>query len=115
MTATSAAAKLTVVKAANPMKAKAKAKVLAVKYAKLKKKNQVIGAKKAFVVKGTKGTLVYKKAKGPKQITVAKSGKITVKKGLKRGVYTLKVKVTAKGNANYKPRARAVTLKLRVK
>lgn len=42
---------------------------------------------------GTK--VVYKKTKGSKCITVTKTGKVTAKKGLKKGkTYTVKVKVT---------------------
>ena len=46
----------------------------------------------------------------------AKTGKITVKKKLKKGTYTVKVKVKAAGNANYKASAwKAVTFKVKVK
>lgn len=45
----------------------------------------------------------------------AANGVITVKKKLKKGTYTLKVKVTAAGNANYKPLSRTVTVKVKVK
>ena len=42
------------------------------------------------------GDVTFKKVSGDKKITVAKNGKVTVKKGLKKGTYTLKVKVTGK-------------------
>ena len=58
----------------------------------------------------------YKKAGGTGRITIASSGKVTVKKGLKRGrTYSVKVKVTAKGNTNYRSKAKTVTLKIRIK
>ena len=53
------------------------------------------------------------KAKGNKKITVnEKSGKVTVKRGLKRGTYEAKVKVTAAGNANYKKLTRTVAFRI---
>ena len=46
----------------------------------------------------------------------AKTGKITVKKRLKKGTYKVKVKVKAAGNANYKASAwKTVTFKVKVK
>ena len=44
-----------------------------------------------------------------------KNGKITVKKGLKKGTYKLKIKVTAAGNANYNAGSKSVTVKIKVK
>ena len=44
-----------------------------------------------------------------------KTGKVTVKKGLKKGTYPVKVKVTAAGNANYNKAAKTVTCKVVVK
>ena len=37
-----------------------------------------------------------------------------IKKGLKKGTYTVKVKVTAAGNANYKKATKTVKLKIMV-
>ena len=63
----------------------------AIKASKLKKSNQT------FTIKtGATGDVTFKKVSGDKKITVAKNGKVTVKKGLKKGTYTLKVKVTGK-------------------
>lgn len=103
-------------KAANPLKVKAK--TAKVKFSKLKKKAQKLKVTK--VVKFTKkgqGTLTYKKAKGNKKITInKKNGKVTIKKGLKKGTYKVKVKIKAKGNANYKASAfKTVTFKIKVK
>lgn len=53
---------------------------------------------------------VSKKAKG--YISVSKAGKVTVKKGLKKGTYNLRVKVTAKKTANYK--TTSVTRKIKI-
>ena len=62
-----------------------------------------------------KGKVIFKKVKGTKKITVPKAGKVTVKKGLAKGTYTVKVKVTAAGGATYKAKSKTVTLKVRVK
>ena len=52
-----------------------------------------------------------------KKITIAKkTGKVTVKKGLKKGTYKVKVIVKAKGNTNYKASAvKTVTFTIRIK
>ena len=45
----------------------------------------------------------------------AKNGKITVKKGLKKGAYTVKVKVSKSGNVNYLPAAKTAKVIVKVK
>ncbi len=103
-------------KAANPMRVKAKAakKALVVKYSKAKKRT--VKAAKAFKVMRAQGKVTFKKIRGTKRIAVSKTGKITVKKGTPRGTYTLKVNVTAAGNAKYKAKTvKAVKVKIRVK
>ena len=100
-------------KYANPISAKGK--TATVKLANLKKKNQTILQKNAFAISKAQGKVTFKKASGNKKITVVKSGKITVKKGLKKGTYKVKVKVTAAGNANYKALAKTVTVVIKVK
>ena len=102
-------------KAANPLKVKAK--TVKVKFSKLKKKAQKLKVTK--VVKFTKkgqGTLTYKKVKGNKKITInKKNGKVTIKKGLKKGTYKVKIKIKAKGNVNYKASSyKTVTFKIKV-
>lgn len=65
-----------------------------------------------------KGKVTYAKvAKGSsKRLTVnAKTGKITVKKGTKRGSYKIKVKVTANGNKYFKSKSQVVTVVVKVK
>ncbi len=103
-----------VVKKANTLKASAKK--VTVKYSKLKKKNQTINVGKAMTVSNAKGTVSYKKSSGNGKITInKKTGKITVKKGLKKGTYKVKIKVTAAGNATYKAATKTVTVKIKVK
>ena len=62
-----------------------------------------------------KTALSYKKTSGNSKITVTKAGKVTVKKGLKKGTYKVKVKVTAKATTAYKQATKTITLKVKVK
>ena len=99
-----------VTKGTNPMTVKAKTVA-----AKAKKKT-TIKATKAFTVKKAAGKVTYAKKSGNAKITISKAGKITVKKGLKKGkTYNLKVKVTAAGNDSYKKLTKTVTVKVKVK
>ena len=100
--------------AKNPMTVTGK--TVSVKYSTLKKKKIVIPRKKLFTVKQAKGTVTFKKASsGTKKITVSKGGIITIKKGLKKGTYPIRVSVTAAGNANYSKISKIVTIKVKVK
>lgn len=73
------------------------------------KRGKSVAAKKLVAVRGAKGKVTYKKAGGDKSISVAKSGKLTVKKGCKPGTYGVKLKVTAAGNATYKKATKTVS------
>ena len=95
-----------------------KANTLTAKGRTVKAKNNkktVIKTAKAFTVKNAKGAVTFKKSKGNKKITVAKNGKITVKKGLKKGTYKIKVTVSAAGNNTYKKATKTVSVKIVVK
>jgi hypothetical protein len=95
---------------ANPMTVKANQVT-----AKAKKKT-TIAASKAFDVKDAKGAVSFYKASGNAKITVGAAGKVTVKKGLKKGkTYKAKVLVTAAGDERYAPSTKTVTLKVKVK
>ena len=74
-----------------------------------------IQRQKAIYVAKNKGPVTYSKASGNKKITISKAGKITVKKGLKKGKYKLRVKVRAAGNDDYKPLTKTVTVWIKVK
>jgi len=100
-------------KAANPMTVSGK--TASVSVSKVKKGNQTIAKAKAFTVSKAQGTVTYAKASGNAKITVSKAGKITVKKGLKKGTYKVKVKVTAAGNGNYNKLTKTVTITVKVK
>ena len=104
---------------------KLKGKPVTIKYSKLKKKNQTLKVTKVMkFVKKTSDKKTYKlssakKAKKSfkKYFTInKKTGKVTVKKGLKKGTYRVTVKVKAAGNANYKASLyKKVTFKVRVR
>lgn len=100
-----------------------KAKTVTVKGKSLKKKSKSIAGTKALTVSKAEGKLSYKLAsakKGKKNFgkmfkVDAKTGKVTMKKGLKTGTYMVTVKVRAKGNANYLSSAwKSVTIKVKV-
>ena len=113
----------TINKAANPLTIRPKTVVI--KYKKLKKKAQMLAVTK--VIKFTKKTsdkktyMLLSARKGSKSFKkyfkINKiTGKVTVKKGLKKGTYNVKVKVKALGNRNYKASAvKTITFKVKVK
>ena len=115
------AAKDALVKAKGALKKKgtqpmtAAGKTVLLKASTLKKKSVAVAAKKAITVKKNEGSVTYKKVKGDKKITVASNGKITVKKGLKKGTYKVVVKVTAKGNGNFLAGSKNATVTIKVK
>ncbi len=93
----------------------------------LKKKAVKISRKKAITVKNAKGKVTYKKVKvlkGKKKVSKkiakkfvinSKTGKITLKKGIKKGTYKFKIKVRDAGTKMYKAKAKTVTVKVSVK
>ena len=97
-----------------PKKVSLKKAVLAKKDIKKKagKVLKITGAKgkKTFALKG-----VAKKAAKKYFSLNRKNGTLTVKKGLKKGTYTLTIKVRAAGNVSYKPMSQTVKVKVKVK
>ena len=100
-------------KAKNTLQASGKTRI--VKSAVLNKKNVFISRANAFKVTKAKGKVTFKKLSGNKKILVSKNGKITVKKGLKKGTYRIKVKVMAAGNALYNKKVKTVSVTISVK
>ena len=104
----------TIAKAANPLTAKGK--TVKLKASALKKAKKTVKRAKAIKIAGAQGTVTYKKKSGNKKITISKkTGKITVKKGLKKGKYKIKVVVSAAGNANYQAAKKTIKLTINVK
>ena len=77
-----------------------------------KEDRKYIKAKSEFLY--SRVVVTYAKKSGDKNITVAKSGKVTVKKGTKKGTYKIKVKVTAAGNKSYAKKTKTVTFTIKV-
>lgn len=97
-------------------------KTVTVKASVLKKKAKKLPVSKTLkFTKAAQGTKSYsminvKKAKAKKYFTIKKTtGVITIKKGLKKGKYTVKIKVTASGNKQYKSGSKDVVLTVKVK
>ena len=108
------AAKILTVKIAKKnatIKTKTSAKTI--KCATLKKNAQVFTLGASV---DSKGTLTYKKLSGSSAITVSsKTGKFTVKKGLKKGTYKVKVQIKSAAKGNYNAGSRTVTVTVTVK
>ena len=82
-------------------------------YNALKKKAQVFTLGTSV---NSKGTLTYKKHSGSSAVSVnSKTGKLTVKKGLKKGTYRVKVQIKSAAKGNYTAGSRTVTVTVRVK
>lgn len=81
-----------------------------IRYQKLKKKKQTFKLKAK-----AQGAVTYKKTAGNKKITVSKMGKVTVKKGLKKGTYKITLTVTAADADRYNKCVDKKTIKVIVK
>ena len=94
---------------------KVSGKTASVKYSKLQNKKQMLKIKKVLKISNNKGSLIFKKIKGNKKISIDETtGKVTIKKGLQKGTYKVKVKVTDKGNNIYAAVSKKVTFKVKV-
>ena len=102
-----------IIKARNTLYAKGRK--VSIKWNKANK----IKRSKAITVRQGKGTVTYslkivKPASSKKYFKVnQKTGKLTVKKGLKKRKYTLSIRVTAAGTKNYEAMSKAVKVKIR--
>lgn len=111
--------KYSITKANNPMKVSSK-KTVKFSYKKIKKKSYQT-KKKVIKAKKFKGNWAwYKKVKGNKHINIwssssTKTCAVTVRKGIKKGTYKIKVRVQDYGNNNYKGKKKTVTIKVKVK
>lgn len=101
-----------ILKAKNPLKIKGK--TASVNYSKTKSRTLRVSRVITFLKKG-KGTMTYTKVKGNKKIKIdKKTGRVTVKKGLKKGTYKVEVKVKAKGTSNYKAATKKAVFRIKV-
>ena len=91
-------------------------KKLKVKLSKVKKKKQVVSG--VIKVSNAKGTVTYARIKkgSDKKLSInAKNGKITVKKGTKKGKHKIKVMVTASGDDGHYAASKVITVTINVK
>lgn len=102
-----------ITKAANPLKVTPRN--AAVSFKKLKKKNQTLAAKQIATVSKKVGNVTFKRVSGSKKISISKTGKVTLKKKMKKGTYKVTAKVTASGDWNYKAGSKNITFKIKVK
>lgn len=96
---------------ANPMKVKKTVRTL--NYKVVKDRDRTV---KPLSVTGQKGALTYVKTSGSDKLTVNKqTGKVTVKKGTKKGVYKVKIRITAAGDADYQPQTEVTQVEIKIK
>lgn len=100
------------VKQKNPtIRTKVSSKTFTVSLLKKKSQSFTLGASV-----NSKGKLSYKKTSSSSGISVnSKTGKITVKKGMKKGNYKIKVQIKAAAKGNYKAGTKTVTIIVKVK
>ena len=95
-----------------------KGKKYKIKQKKLKKKSKKIKLSKVMkCILNGQGNMNFVKVSGSKKIKINTStGKITVKKKIKKGTYKVKIKVMARGDANHEASEwETVTIKIKVK
>ena len=106
-------------KAVNPLNAEGK--TVKISYKKLKKKTQTIALKKVVDLNQTQGEVSWllagvKPAKAKKRFSIdERTGKVTVKKGLKKGLYKVTVNLMAAGTENFHGAEGTLTFQVRVK
>ena len=102
-----------IVKAPNTLKVKAVTRT--VKQTAVRKKAVVVNPPLKITRKAM-GTVAYTKTAGPKNFVVnTNTGKVTVKKGTKKGTYTIKIKVRAAGTKTYRAAAKTIKTTIVVK
>ena len=107
----------TIKKAANPLTVKRLKKTITVKASEIKSKAKTYKIKKVAKISKQQGKITYEALPGTsdKVIFNTNNGSITVPKGLAKGKYTVKFRVTAAGGTNYKPKSVSLTQTIQVK
>ena len=103
-----------VIKMNNPLRVKGRK--IKVKAKKLKKTKVILKRSKVLKVRKAIGKVTYIKLKGNKKITISKrTGRVRIKKKLRKGTYRVKVMVMAAGNSSYKAAVRKATFIIKVR
>ncbi len=103
-----------------PNTMKVKGKTVKMKYAALKNGSKKIRRAKAVTVRKARGKVTYtlKGVSGSKYrnyFSVSKkTGNIVVKKGIRKGTYKLRINVRAAGDKAFRPKAKTVTVKIKI-
>ena len=78
-----------------------------------------VARSKMLVVKKARGALSFKNASSQKASkrfkVIATSGKLVIPRKTKPGVYTVRIKVTAKGDDTYRPMSKSVSFKIQIR
>ena len=91
-------------------------KIYTIKYTTLRKKTQQVKRAKLIRKTGGNGTITYTKLRGNRKITInKKTGELTVKKGLPKGTYKIRINVFASGDRNHSMDSKVVTCRIRIK
>ena len=86
-----------------------------VKKAKVKSGTRKIKTKKVFKIKDAVGKVTYTKVDVSDKLSIKPNGKIKVKKGTKKGEYSMNVLVSAAGDENYMESSQTVEVVIKVK
>lgn len=101
--------------AKNPLTVKLEKSTVKIPFKKLKKAKQTVKRSKYLTVSKKQGKVTYKKTDGDEKITIDKNtGDIIVRKGLKKGKYSVSVKITAAGDNNYKAASKTKSFTVKV-
>ena len=91
-----------------------KTSTLKVNATKLKSTKKTFAPDQVYKISGAKDSVTYKKKSGSKFITVSSNGTISIKKGTKKGTYSVVVKISANGNGNYEKGFTTAKVKVKV-
>ena len=107
----------TIKKAANPLTVKRLKKTITVKASEIKSKAKTYKIKNIAKISKQQGKITYEALPGSsdKVIFNTNNGSITVPKGLAKGKYKVKFRVTAAGGTNYKAKSVSLTQTIQVK
>lgn len=92
-------------------------KTVSIQYDAAQKGNTVLSKNTIMAVKNAGGKKTYKIASvspksAKKYFKISKKGKLTIKKGLKPGTYTVKIKIKTSGSSKYRAGSKTVKVKI---